>query len=102
MKKEKKFVLKKVLENKGNRYQVIDNKYNLHIFYYELYIYAYSYVTCMFYKLRYDDNLRCYYIVETLNNDRKLVFKVWEFTKDPKNGKVTEVMQKMRGNNYLL
>ena len=82
----KKFQLKKVLDNKSNTYEVITASYNLHIFYYKHFIYAYSYATCLFYELEYNEQLKCYYIVKTLNHERLNSFKVWVFTKSPKTG----------------
>lgn len=92
-----KFDLEKIKENKNKVYEVIQSSHNLYIFFYKNKRYAYSYATCMFYELEFNDKLLCYYVTNRLNHYRLAEFKVWQFTKNPKTGWLEHSFQVDRG-----
>jgi hypothetical protein len=73
-----------VIKSDLSTYTPIDTTRNMYIFEYNRKTYAYNKCTCMFYQLKKNEYLKCYYIIKTLNHYRPLVIKIWKWTFDKK------------------
>lgn len=58
--------------------------------------YAFNYGTCFFYLLRYCQELKCYYIDQTLNYYLPVDFFVYEWIKDNKTDEIIHIRKRNR------